>query len=273
MILAGSAVTAVNSSQASASSSSRTSCSSEPSSTSGPRPVEYPGLSELLASDPDLLLLRKFSTLRVRKLLHLQHEIGVREEELAKLEKSTDMYHDSLRFPNGDSGAQIVAERDAIMQKLDPLLEKYGWPLSTYVMPDDWLTPFVEKAQLRYAKLEKLPSAEARQLRNLDVYLNENNPIVVEEAAIFDDKKDLISLAPHEKDAVYRLVQRNWENAMGKPIIRLISVFRPYYHYLAGSCSHISEIVHGVFGKGSSHQGPPKPPHDLEQQDSSAGSA
>lgn len=61
-----------------------------------------------------------------------------------------------------------------------------------------------------------LPDAEERQHRNLEVHISEYNPIVSEEAEYINQKEDLVSLAPYEKDAVYRLLQKHGEGILGE---------------------------------------------------------
>jgi hypothetical protein len=89
----------------------------------------YPALSIWMASANDFFLLRRFSPLQVRCLLHLQNQIAVKGKELERLDKIA-MDQEPGKGNSGwidrDPEALAGQPRPRIIRELLPLLKEYS---------------------------------------------------------------------------------------------------------------------------------------------------
>jgi len=80
-----------------------------------PQPAEgYPELAFLISTDMDFSIFRKFDELSARNLLRMQAELITIEEELRRLDNSTEYKHIMDR-----------AKKESLFSRLEILMEKY----------------------------------------------------------------------------------------------------------------------------------------------------
>lgn len=86
--------------------------------------VGYRGYTNLVASEDDFFILRRFDSLNIRIALLLQDEIVVLESELAKIDERTSR-KDSEDVHNG-SFRQDQDDRTAVLNKIRQRILKYS---------------------------------------------------------------------------------------------------------------------------------------------------
>ncbi|KAF3798028.1 hypothetical protein GCG54_00003931 [Colletotrichum gloeosporioides] len=86
--------------------------------------IGYKGYSDLITSENNLLLFRRFDALNVRVTLALQDEISLLEEELSNLEGRMQM-KTAPDFHNGTLQGDIP-ERSSLMKRISDKLRAYS---------------------------------------------------------------------------------------------------------------------------------------------------
>ncbi|KAF2723048.1 hypothetical protein K431DRAFT_283210 [Polychaeton citri CBS 116435] len=111
----------------------------------------YPKLAEWMSSSTDTFLLRRFSKLSARTLLMLQHELAIKEREIAEYDEWTWMLpREHFRSSNNslEYERETNSPREALLLETIPMLKQYY----------DLINAF--------AGIKQHPTATGQQMRN-----------------------------------------------------------------------------------------------------------
>lgn len=84
----------------------------------------YQAYSDLLASEPDFFVARRFRSLNVRVALRMQDEISRLEEKLAQIEEESRQ--PDKEVDNGTFRKDVVSERVELLDKISTSLYRYS---------------------------------------------------------------------------------------------------------------------------------------------------
>ncbi|KAH6626560.1 hypothetical protein B0J18DRAFT_143638 [Chaetomium sp. MPI-SDFR-AT-0129] len=148
--------------------------------------VGYQAYSNLLASEPDFFVVRRFRSLNVRVALRMQDEISRLEEKLAQIEEETRQ--PDKEVDNGTFRKDVVSERVEILDKISASLYRYN----KFILQ--------QTALLRYPAA---PSWDITSLKNWHLS-HDNEAIHQDEKTYLDYPNDLIPLGPRDKTPLRR---------------------------------------------------------------------
>ena len=164
----------------------------------GPR--GYPELATFLDSDENFMVYRRFGYVQARLLLEKQEQLRLLEEKLDKLDKQhTTDEEDAEALCTMDIDPEFKADRDDLMAKVERAFNEYGknCPTNSQTNLSYPLADLLLKAQSMIA-LGKPTSSEYRSVEN---YIDNEKPLVPDEAKSYYCKEDLISLRPGREHA------------------------------------------------------------------------
>jgi hypothetical protein len=148
--------------------------------------VGYQAYSDLLASEPDFFVARRFRSLNVRVALRMQDEISRLEEKLARIEEESRQPDKGV--DNGTFRKDVVSERVELLDKISTSLYRYN--------------KFIIQ-QTTLLKYPAAPSWDITSLKNWHMS-HANEAIHREEKTYLEYPDDLIPIGPRDKTPLRR---------------------------------------------------------------------
>ncbi|KAK7987109.1 hypothetical protein PG996_006289 [Apiospora saccharicola] len=147
--------------------------------------IGYPGYSEFIASDVDLLIFRRFNVLNARALLSLQDKVCELEQELQETDAKYGS-RDAEDFNNGTFRKDLPDRAE--------LLEQITETLSRYI--------------LQQSAMRRYPTAPARDIKNINRwhYNHGDQAIATEERQYIEHADDLISITEKDKTPLRQFI-------------------------------------------------------------------
>ncbi|KAI1331382.1 hypothetical protein F5Y16DRAFT_266644 [Xylariaceae sp. FL0255] len=153
--------------------------------------VGYRGYSDLIASEDDFFILRRFNSLNVRIALLFQDEIAVLEGELAEIDEQNSR-KDAADVHNG-SFRQDIDNRSEVLTKIRKKLEEYN----AFVLQ-----------QTEMKKLQKPRKQDFRSLRNWH-HNHDYAAIAPDEQKYLEHESDLFGVIPKDKLPLRRFIDNS----------------------------------------------------------------
>ncbi|KAI1133664.1 hypothetical protein F5Y10DRAFT_228301 [Nemania abortiva] len=153
--------------------------------------VGYRGYTQLVASEDDFFILRRFNSLNIRVALLLQDEIAVLENELAEIDQMASR-KDSEDVHNG-SFRQDQSDRAAVLGKIRQQILQYN--------------QFV----LQQIEMKKLQTPRAQDIRSLVNWHHNHDYAAIspEEQKYLEHESDLFSVVQKDKTPLRRLIDHS----------------------------------------------------------------
>ncbi|MCJ1248357.1 hypothetical protein MMC30_005574 [Trapelia coarctata] len=157
------------------------------------KPWKYNGyrtFSQVIASDSDFFVIRRFGALNARVILALQDEISQLEEQLSSLE---DIYSskDHEDVNNGSFRQESKPERATTVRELKIKLKEYN--------------EFV----LLHSQVKERPPAHRQEIQNIDNWFYSNPGAICDpETDYINHTDDLITIIPKTKTPLRRGLER-----------------------------------------------------------------
>lgn len=168
--------------------------------------IGYPAYSELIGSDNELFILRRFSTLSARIILALQDRLNELEQELSDVDNR--YRHGDEDVNNGSFRYETQEDRLAILKKIKEKLKEYSKPnLGAFgeSKPEVSTDEFVSL----HAEMKSKPNALRRQTANLKNWHDRNhNAILEDERAYIDQSDDLTTIIPISRTPLRKALER-----------------------------------------------------------------
>ncbi|KAI0539624.1 hypothetical protein GGR58DRAFT_463552 [Xylaria digitata] len=188
--------------------------------------VGYRRYSELLSSDSDLLIFRRFGALNARVGLLLQDKISLLEEKLVDMDKEYSR-RDADPINNG-SLRDDIDERSALLNEVAYHLDKYN------------------KFLIQQSQLREYVRAPSRDVKNLRTWHSNHQNVAIdeEEHRYLEENQDLIRLRSSDKTPL-----RNWiDNSLA---LRTLSIWKKHSQvipkYEASNISYYSNTSMDAF--------------------------
>jgi len=156
----------------------------------------YPALSKWMASSNDFFLLRRFSPLQVRCLLHLQNQIAVKGRQLDEWDKFAvcqEPEKGSSGWIDDDPETLPGNPRPRILRELLPMLKEYNELVASF------------------SKLKQMQTATPRQTRNIANWFKSygEDAIDPEEQHYKDHQGDLVTMISRPQYPLIALLHRS----------------------------------------------------------------
>ncbi|KAJ8126334.1 hypothetical protein O1611_g7303 [Lasiodiplodia mahajangana] len=153
--------------------------------------VGYRGYTNIIASEDDFFILRRFNSLNVRIALFLQDEIVVLESKLAELDERTSR-KSSEDIHNG-SFRQDQNDRTTVLNEIRKAILKYN--------------EFI----LQQAEMKKFQTPRGQDIRSLCNwhYNHDDGAILLDERKYLEHTGDLFSVIQKDKAPLRKLIDRS----------------------------------------------------------------